>query len=261
MLTSARPTHTHRMRGLLLTLSLGLAACANDRVAGPDGGGLGRVSLDAAGPTTLASLGDTIAITPRAMSRAGVPIDVGVIAMRLSAPGILEDVGNGRFRAVGNGQVTIRASVDTALSGVVSGGYYVAGAADSVVVTVQQVAVSLTMLASIDSIFHAVGELRQLPVQLADARGNPLLNGTPPVTFSAADSGVVRFDGTGTLRSVKDGTTQVLARSGTLVAARTFLVRATRQHTSCMTYRRRRTAQQLCVSVDFVVRAAAPVTP
>lgn len=244
----------------LILLSVGTSACAADKVSGPDASHAGQVTLSAAGPTTLASLGDTIVITSSVRSVAGQPVDATGLALRLSATGILENLGNGRFRAVGNGQVTVRTSVDTARSGVVPTGYYVEGVADSLVVTVRQIAVSLVIQPA-DSMFRAVGELRPLQFRLADARGNALVGGAPPVAFAAADSTVLRVDGSGVLKSIKDGTTQVIARSGALIASRTFTVNATRQHTSCMTYTRRRQSQTSCASVDFVVRYAREVTP
>lgn len=252
----------HRRRWMMATtVTLALSACAPDRVTAPDAGSVGTVRLEASGPSTLASLGDTIVVTPRVTTRAGTPKSPDGLTMRLSASGIVEDLGGGRFRAIGNGQVTIRVAIDTALSGVVPGGYYVDGAADSVVITVQQVAVGLSIRADVDTMFNSIGESRPLLVRLADARGNALVSNLPALTFGAADSSVVRVDASGSIRSIRDGMTAVTARAGDLSASRTFTVRATRQHTSCMTYTRRRRTLSSCASVDIVVRYSGPVNP
>ena len=243
------------------TLSLAVSACAADRVTAPDAGSVGTIRLEATGPATLASLGDTIVVTPRVTTRTGVPRMLDGLPMRLSTTGVVEDLGGGRFRAIGNGQVTIRAAIDTARSGVVPRGYYVDGTADSVVVTVQQLPVGLSIQAVVDTMFNALGETRPLLVRLADARGHALVSNVPTVTFGAADSAVVRVDASGMLRSIRDGVTAVTARAGGLSASRTFTVRATRQHTSCMTYTRRRRVQSSCASVDLVMRYPGSVTP
>ena len=241
-------------------LLLVAAGCAPDRVTGATRSVIESVKIEGAAPGALASFGDTVTLLPRVLDRAGRTAAGVTPRYTLSAPGILAPLGNGRFEATGNGRVTVFVGIDSAQTGVVPGGYYVGTAVDSVQVTVQQVAVSLSIVAA-DSSFAAVGEVRPLSVRLADARGHPMTSGFPTLTYSAADSNVVLVDGAGMLRSVRDGSTQVVVRSGALSATRTFNVSASRAHTTCMSYQRRRKARSSCISVGFVLRPASTVTP
>jgi len=242
------------------TLLLAAAGCAPDRMTGPSSSVIESVKLEGAAPGALASFGDTVTLLPRVLDRAGRTVAGVTPRYTLSASNILAPLGNGRFEAIGNGRVTVFVRVDSAQTGVVPGGYYVGTAVDSVQVTVQQVAVSLSIMAA-DSNFAAVGEARPLLVRLTDARGNAMTSGFAALTYSAADSNVVVVDGAGTLRSVRDGSTQVVVRSGALSAARTYSVSASRAHTSCMSYVRRRKARTSCVTVGFVLHPSTSVTP
>jgi hypothetical protein len=251
------PRHTMsrliRTNGALLAAAtLTLTACAADDALRPrDAQPAGvHLSVDATG--ALASLGDTAIVRMQVLDARGAVMRDAHPRWSLSADGIVVADAEGVFRAVGNGRVTIVASIDPGTTGVRPSGYFAERVADSVVIEVRQKAARLT-LAPVDTAFGALGTHRQLGVHVTDARGNAMLGGPPPLTWRSADARVVQVDGAGVVRSVGEGTSQVTVQVGDLVGAATFTVQPRRPHTSCMVFAQRRQTRQSCVTVDFTL--------
>jgi hypothetical protein len=241
-------------RGLVAAAAAtALAACGADEPLRPAGAEPATVTLTTASAVALASLGDTALVHPRVIDRAGAALAGVPLRWSLSRSGVVEADGEGVYRAVGNGRVTIVAELDPAHTGVRPGGYWAGRLADSVVVEVRQRPARLT-LAPVDTAFGTLGARRQLRALVTDARGHALLDGPPPLTWRSADPRVLAVDSTGLVRSLGDGVTHVAVEAATLRVTATFSVNARRPHTSCMVFAQRRQSRQSCVTLDFVVR-------
>lgn len=241
-------------RGLAIAAcSTTLAACGADDPLRPTGAEPAAVALATTSTLALASLGDTALVRPRVLDRSGAALAGLPLRWSLSRTGVVQPDGEGVYRAVGNGRVTIVAELDPGQTGVRPGGYWAGRLADSVVVEVRQRPARLT-LAPVDTAFGSLGARRQLRALVTDARGHALLDGPPPITWRSADPRVLAVDGTGLVRSQGDGVTQVAVEAATLRVTTTFSVDARRPHTSCMVFAQRRQSRQSCVTLDFVVR-------
>ncbi|HEU4629285.1 MAG TPA: hypothetical protein VFS08_06045, partial [Gemmatimonadaceae bacterium] len=204
--------------------------------------------------TTLASLGDSIVLTPGVRDRDGRPVAGARLRWSASPAGIVEPDSEGVYRAVGNGRVAIVAALDPGETGVRPAGYWVGPIADTVVVEVRQQAAGLALL-PVDTAFRALGAQRQLRVQVTDARGHPLQDDPPPLTWRSADSTVVAVDSAGVARSLAQGTARITVHAEGLDGAATFTVDPRLPHTSCMVYAQRGETREACVTLEFVLRA------
>jgi hypothetical protein len=234
----------------LLLAASALAACSDD-VVGPQSANVAGIVLSEAG-APLTSLGDTAILSTRVMDTNGKAVEGVRLVWSVSPAGIVQQDGDGIFRAVGNGRAFVVAQIDPADRGVLPGGYWAGNVADTVVIEVQQRAARLT-LEPVDSVFGTLGSARQLHARVTDARANAMLE-LPPLTWLSADSHVVLVASNGLVYSVDDGTTQVFVQFDQLVAQTTFSVNARRPHTSCMVFAYRGTTQQQCVTLDFTLR-------
>jgi hypothetical protein len=229
------------------------AACAPDAALDPARTRPARLVLTAAGAAPMASLGDTALVVARVLDGAGNVLPNVRVRWALAGAGVVQQDGEGVFRAVGNGRVTVVADVDPGRTGVRPAGYYVGSVADSVVLEVRQRPARLA-LAPVDTAFGSIGAARQLRVQIADARGNPMPGALAALAWRSADARVVSVDGAGVVRSVGEGSAQVTVQADGLAGAATFAVRPHLPHTSCMVFAQRRRSRQSCVTLDFVVR-------
>jgi hypothetical protein len=238
---------------LLLAASLALTACGDSDAVGPDGSRSATVVLTVSTTAPLASLGDSINLAPRVLDQRGRPVDDARLRWSVRPAGVVQQDGEGVFRAIGNGRATIVAEVDPGASGVRPAGYWVGALADSAVVEVRQHAVRLSLV-PMDTMFTTLGGARQMRVQVTDARGNPLVQAPPALGWESADPRVVTVDSAGVARSVAEGSTQITVDGADLSGAVTFAVRPRRPHTSCMVFARRRQTRRSCVTLDLVVR-------
>jgi hypothetical protein len=252
-----RTLHPHSMRlsrgKLLLAASLALTACGDSDAVGPDGSRSATVVFTVSTTAPLASLGDSISLAPRVLDQRGRPVGDARLRWSVRPAGVVQQDGEGVFRAIGNGRATIVAEVDPGTSGVRPAGYWVGSLADSAVVEVRQHAVRLA-LAPTDTTFTALGGARQLRVQVTDARGHPLVQAPPALRWQSSDARVVAVDSGGVARSVAEGSARVTVHGADLAGAATFTVRPRRPHTSCMVFARRRQTRRSCVTLDLVVR-------
>jgi hypothetical protein len=236
-----------------LAASLALAACAPDDALSPRAPEAAGVSLTADSRAPLTSLGDSAIVRHRVYDRHGAALAAVPVRWSVSAPGVVEPDGEGVFRAVGNGRVTVVAELDPGLTGVRPAGYWAGRLADSVVVEVRQRPARLT-LAPVDTAFATLGASRQLRVLVTDARGNAMLDGPPPLAWRSADPRVLAVDGAGVVRSLAEGAAAITVEADELRGAATFTVRPRLPHTSCMVFAQRRQTRQSCVTLGFTMR-------
>ncbi len=239
--------------GLLLAATVVFAACDANEPLGASGSEAEAVTLSTQGPTLLTSLGDTAIVRSQVLDRSGTPLDSVPLRWTITPADVVQADGEGVFRAVGNGRVTVVAAIDVADTGVRPGGYWASRLADTVVIEVRQ-RPSRLVIAPVDTAFTTIGARRQLSVQVSDARGNPMLGGPPPLTWRSADPRVVTVDSAGVVRSSGEGDAQVIVQADEVVGAAAFTVRPRLPHTSCMVVAQRRRTQQSCVTLDFVLR-------
>src|SRR5690349_10299215 len=87
-------------------VAAGLAACS-DSPLGPDEQ---HASMEvSAAATTATTIGESLTIGAAVMNSRGVPIANAGIHWDLSVPGVLESLGNGKFRVLSEGTVQIGA--------------------------------------------------------------------------------------------------------------------------------------------------------
>ncbi len=250
---------------VVLTLAASLlgAACQSDSVLAPPTGGAESVRLSASSGQ-LTSLGDTLRLDALVRGASGQQLSATPVRWQLSVPGVLEQVGNGQFRAVGNGRVTISAFLDPSGTGVRPRGYFADAMSDSVTVHVQQAPAQVYAL-SADTLYNMIGITRAVRLRITDARGHDIDRDALRVVYEMMNAQVAAVDSTGTLRSVSEGRTELVATISTSSGAATWRspvsVRPRAAHTSCMTFTQRRQARQACVTSDFVVHAPRAVTP
>jgi hypothetical protein len=261
--------HTFRSRRTLaprlttLAAALLVTACRSDSVLAPSGGAVDAVRL-AASSRQLTSLGDTLRLDALVRDAAGERLNAVPMQWQLSSTGVLEPLGNGLFRAVGNGRVTIVGAVDPSATGVRPRGYYADLVTDSIVVDVEQRPAQVLTL-SADTLFTMVGLARPVRLRITDARGYEVDPALLRVSYQVLDPHVATVDSTGMVRSASEGRTELVATAGTATGSTTWrapiTVRPRAAHTSCMTFTQRRRARQACVTSDFVVHAPRGGTP
>jgi hypothetical protein len=145
----------------------------------------------------MTSLGDSAVLQAVALDARGQPLAPGSVAWRsldaavvgVPAPGVLVGLapGTGRVEASSN------------------------GAADTVVVRVEQVPVSLALTAPTDSL-KALSDTIQLSVYAQDARGNAFV--PTGAVWTSLNPSVVQVNGTGRAVSVANGSTPVIVQVG-----------------------------------------------
>ncbi len=185
-------------------LAMLVAACGSDTTA-PAGGqqnpppppapGVVTVQIISSSSDTLTSLRDTLTVSARVLVD-GQPDTTRVISWSSSGSTILRSVGSGRFEALNNGTVTLRAS---------SG-----GASDSVSATVFQRAATVNVGATSDTVF-ATGIRTRFSVEARDARGwlIPASHASP--SWSSDDTAVLLPEGLGLARVIAAGTASLSA--------------------------------------------------
>ena len=251
--TTHMPRHSFLPRAAAVLAASALAACVPADPLRPDGAyptGL-VLTADAQGP--LASLGDTARVVARVLDVHGASLPTVPLRWTLRPAGVLVRDGEGIYRAVGNGRVTLVAEIAVGETGVRPAGYYAKPVADSVVLEVRQRPARLA-IAPVDTAFATLGASRALRALVTDARGNAMLDGPPPLTWLSADPRVLAVDAAGVLRSVGEGAARVTVRSDALSGAATFSVQPRLPHTSCMVFAQRKQTRQSCVTLDFVMR-------
>lgn len=237
--------------GALCAVAL-LTACSADDAMAPAGAVAAKVVLTVNSATSLGSLGDSAILTPRVLDASGRVIAAAKLVWSVSKTGIVQADGEGVYRAIANGRVTIVAAVDPGETGVRPKGYWADPIADSVTVDVRQRPVRLAV-APVDTAFVTIGATRALQVQATDARGNPMPSAIMSLAWVSADPRVVTVDSAGLVRSRGEGAARVTVRADSLVGTATFAVNPRLPHTSCMVYAQRKRAKQSCVTLDLVL--------
>lgn len=229
-----------------------LTACAPADATGTDRHAPTSLTVSTISSKTLASLGDTARIAVRVLDNDGQAMSSSSVRWHVSGTGVLADVGDGNFRAIGNGKATIVAEVARAGTGVRPDGYFVDALVDSVTFTVAQQAVRLATTA--DTAFTTIGAVHPMQALFADARGNPLLANAPSLIFASSNPAIVTVDATGRVRSMAEGSARVVVQAGTMSGAAVFTVSPRRPHTSCMVYAQRTKNAQNCITVQLTMR-------
>ncbi len=260
-------TRSGRLRRARTTLLVGssvlVTACAGESMLAPPTGGTENVQL-AASSRQLSSLGDTLRVDALVRNASGAELNAVPLRWQLSAPGVLEPLGHGLFRAVGNGRVIITVAVDPSHTGVRPGGYYADVRVDSVTVNVQQIPAQVLAL-SADTLFTMVGLTRKVHLRVTDARGHDIDRDLLRVSYHMVDARVATVDSTGRVTSAAEGRTELVATASTAGGASTWQqpvnVRPRAAHTSCMNFTQRRRAREACVTSNFIVHAPREITP
>jgi photosystem II stability/assembly factor-like uncharacterized protein len=139
----------------------------------------------------FASLQDTVRLTATALDSIGAPIAGPSFFWRSLDPVVARVDALGTVVALANGETRVIATY--------------AGAADTVVVRVDQVVVNLVGLP--DSLTLVIGERTSPPVQAVDARGQVATNAT--IDFVSSNPAVLSADPNGTLTALAIGTAQL----------------------------------------------------
>jgi len=139
----------------------------------------------------FASLQDTVRLTATALDSAGAPITGPSFFWRSLAPDVASVDPRGTVVARANGATRVIAAY--------------AGAADTVVVRVDQVVVDLVGLP--DSLALVIGERTSPAVKAVDARGQVATNAT--LDFVSSNPSVLAADANGTLTALAIGTAQL----------------------------------------------------
>lgn len=217
---------TARMRFPTLLGVLAMVSACVDKITGPvlapepD-----RIAVTVTGATLMSSVGDTIAIEANVFDAGTTRIDGRALVWRVEPAGVMVDLGNGVFRAAGNGEARIIVALRDGVPDVRPTGYTVRQIADTIEVQVAQVATQLA-LASADTMFYSLGATRQLVTTLSDARGNTIPDTFARATWSSSDSTKVRVDATGRATSVGDGNATLRATFGSFERSVRFAVDA-----------------------------------
>lgn len=238
-----------------------LVACGADLPStAPSVGPVSTITLSTLPGGTLSSIGDTAMIVARTEDARGTLHPDAQVTWSLSTPDVVELIGPGRVRALRNGRVTIRATVDPARTGVAPSGYRATQVVDSLVLEVRQQ--PARVVGRLDSLFLTIGARRPITLDILDARGTPLAPEVrPPLVLGAGNSAVVTVDGTGIVRSMGDGTTIVSVSAGPATWHQRVVVQSRRPHVSCMSYLQRRRTQQACVTNQFTLRETRSTAP
>lgn len=254
-----RFSSSRAQRGLILGATVFLAACQADSVVAPTGGTPDRITVSTTSTAPMSSFGDSATIAVRVLDAGGATLSGVPLVYKVSAPGVVESLGNGIFRAVGDGQVTVTAEVDPGATGARPAGYYADRLTGTVTLQVRQLPARIIPV-SADTGFTALGVIKPVVLRVTDARGNPMGTSTTR-TWSTANPQVATVDANGNVRSVGSGTTRLTYTIGTLTWSTTVIVNASRDHVSCMRYTQRRNAREACVTNTFTLRAPRGSTP
>ncbi|MBX7119812.1 MAG: Ig-like domain-containing protein [Gemmatimonadaceae bacterium] len=251
------PRAVRASRVLLLALAAGvLLASCSDGPTGPAKVTPGSVVLTTGGATTLTSLGDSLTVTVRVLDTKGLPVSGLAFSYASSAPGVVVALGNGVFRAVGNGTADLIVTLDQPVRRRVNGVTELVRLADTIPVQVQQVPVQLTV-AAFDSLFWSELVTRTATATLADARGNAVPGVLARPQWTSADTAVARVDSTGRVTAAGDGATTVTASYGALVRVLPVRVSARIPMSRCVQFSAAGTPGQACAPLTLTVRAAS----
>jgi hypothetical protein len=246
------------IRHVGLALALVPAASCVDRIVGPAGERIPeRVLLQVTGAQQMASLGDSIRVAVRVLDRDGVDIEGVPFVYSVSVPGVLESLGGGIFRAIGNGSARIIVQLSADVPRTLPDGYALVRVADSVSVGVSQIAAQLAVQ-PFDSTFWSLGATRQLSAVLSDARGNTIPGSLASVAWQSADSTVARVDSAGRVTAVSDGTTILHGAYSALSGQVPVRVSAKIPVNKCVTYVVAGQLIQRCAAVELVVTEPTP---
>jgi trimeric autotransporter adhesin len=156
---------------------------------------------------TFSAIGDTHRFSATALDANDRPVVGAPLAWSSADPGIVTVDETGLARAVAAGSTLLLATSN--------------GAADTVRVTVAQVAASI-VIAPAAHTFSALGATQQFTAVVTDQNGNVLPGA--PLTWTSSDPGVATVTSGGLVQAVAAGTTQITVSSGAVSAAATVVV-------------------------------------
>lgn len=212
-----------------------------------------RLALEVRGNVSMSSLGDSISLSVRVLDAAGRQIDGLPLEYYVTGTGVMESLGNGLFRATGNGNAWLVAKTLNDVPRPQAGGLALVRIADSVAVTVSQVPAALAVQ-PFDTIFYALGLTRQASAMLSDARGNAVPGALAKVDWSVGDSTIVGADSLGRITARGDGATQITATYAALRKQWSVTVSATFSVSKCVTFLVGASSEQRCAVLPFTVQ-------
>ena len=171
------------------------------------------------------SLGEDLVFEARVTDTEGEDVSRGPLEWRTDAPEVLEERGEGRFRAKATGSARVTASIPPEDG--------ITGPSGTAHVEVEQVPVELQVEPD-DYTLRALGQQVELRWTALDGKGNPLENGDDAVDWVVDDDDVVQVDGDGTLVAKSDGRTVVSAELGDVSGSATVSVEATFPVRACI---------------------------
>jgi uncharacterized protein YjdB len=151
---------------------------------------------------TLEALGAVLALSAQVLDASGTPVADAQVTWTSSAPAVATVDAGGIVTAVSPGGVTV-----TATSGTASG---------DAEITVAPV-VSQVLVSPATATLTALGATRSFTAVPADANGNPVAGAS--VTWSTDDAGIASVDGSGNGLAIANGTTRIVATSGTVAGS------------------------------------------
>ncbi len=164
------------------------------------------VTVELAAADTLTFLGEERPLVVVARGPDGAAVTPSGLSWTSRAPSVAEVDASGTVRALANGDATI----------VVRAG----SAADSIVVTVAQVASSVTITGP-DTVF-ALGVHARLRASARDAGDNPYV--LEPLTWGSADPATATVDAQGRVLPLAAGAVGIIARAGALQATHALVI-------------------------------------
>ncbi|MFN2570690.1 MAG: beta strand repeat-containing protein [Gemmatimonadales bacterium] len=164
---------------------------------------IGAIAITPGSPS-LASLGDTAAMTAEARNALNAPVGGITFTWQSRTPGVASATAKANTAqadvvAVTNGTARIVVTGD--------------GVSDSVTATVQQVATTSFSITPDTTTFHRIGATLTPIITAADARGNPVA--ASAINWNSANTAAATVNGTtGVVTSVNEGASRIVATSG-----------------------------------------------
>lgn len=197
------------------------------------------------GSYAVQSIGEEVEFSARVLDARGEPMSDVAVHWETANPAVLEVVRPGVFRSGGVGSAVVRAIVPN-------------GPMGEAIVQVSQVPTQLTLSAETVRLW-ALGQQRQLEVEVVDALGTPLLE-TPVIVWSTEEEAVATVSAGGEVVAVGDGTTRIVARLQESEGVRAEVqveVSAAMTYTTCLTFSAGSgsgNGEPLCFTLNLVAR-------
>lgn len=146
---------------------------------------------------TADALGEELAFTAQVLDTNGEPVESETVTWSADEPSVLEHLGGGVFRAVGEGTARVTATSDSDPS--------LSATAD---VSVKQVPVQVTLTPA-SATLTAIGETARFTAEAMDANDNPISGAV--FIWSSSHGGVATVDSDGLATATGGGTAEIKA--------------------------------------------------